>query len=126
MRACQIMTPRLVTVPADALIAEAAELMLRKRISGLPVVDVAGWLVGIVSEGDFIRRSEIGRRGDTPARPVLAAPTTKLFRARAHRAALIDARRQSEPTAQTPTLPRVQATKVYRNLTGRIDVQRRR
>ena len=34
--------------------------MLRKRISGLPVVDVGGKLVGIVSEGDFIRRSEIG------------------------------------------------------------------
>ena len=62
MRAYQIMTPRLVTVPADAPIADAAELMLRKGISGLPVVDAAGKLVGIVSEGDFIRRSEIGTR----------------------------------------------------------------
>ena len=44
----------------DAPIAEAAKLMLRKRISGLPVVDVGRKLVGIVSEGDFIRRSEIG------------------------------------------------------------------
>ena len=34
--------------------------MLRYHISGLPVVDAAGKLVGIVSEGDFIRRSEIG------------------------------------------------------------------
>jgi CBS-domain-containing membrane protein len=34
--------------------------MLRKHVSGLPVVDAAGKLVGIVSEGDFIRRSEIG------------------------------------------------------------------
>jgi CBS domain-containing protein len=59
MRAYQIMTPRLVTVP-DAPITEAAKLMLRKRISGLPVVDAGGKLVGIVSEGDFIRRSEIG------------------------------------------------------------------
>ena len=40
--------------------------MLQRHISGLPVVDAAGKLVGIVSEGDFIRRSEIGtqrRRG---------------------------------------------------------------
>lgn len=62
MRAYQIMTPRVVTVSADAPIADAAGLMLKKRISGLPVVDAAGKLVGIVSEGDFIRRGEIGTR----------------------------------------------------------------
>jgi CBS-domain-containing membrane protein len=62
MRAYQIMTPRVTTVQADAPIAQAADLMLRKRISGLPVVDAAGKLVGIVSEGDFLRRSEIGTR----------------------------------------------------------------
>lgn len=60
MRAYQIMTPRVTTVRADSPIAQAAELMLSKRISGLPVVDAAGKLVGIVSEGDFIRRTEIG------------------------------------------------------------------
>ena len=62
MRAYQIMTPRLVTVQVDTPIAEAAELMLKSRISGLPVVDAGGKLVGIVSEGDFIRRGEIGTR----------------------------------------------------------------
>ena len=60
MRAYQIMTPRTRYCACDAPIAEAAKLMLRKRISGLPVVDAGGKLVGIVSEGDFIRRSEIG------------------------------------------------------------------
>jgi CBS-domain-containing membrane protein len=34
--------------------------MLRQHVSGLPVVDAAGKLVGIVSEGDFIHRGEIG------------------------------------------------------------------
>lgn len=62
MRAHQIMTPRVTTVRADTPIVEAAELMLKKRISGLPVIDAAGKLVGIVSEGDFIRRGEIGTR----------------------------------------------------------------
>jgi CBS domain-containing protein len=62
MRAYQIMTHRVTTVRADTPIAEAADLMLRKRISGLPVVDAAGKLVGIVSEGDFLRRGEIGTR----------------------------------------------------------------
>jgi CBS domain-containing protein len=34
--------------------------MLQHHISGFPVVDEAGKLVGIISEGDFIRRAEIG------------------------------------------------------------------
>jgi CBS domain-containing protein len=62
MRAYQIMTPRLTTVQADTPLVAAAELMLTKRISGLPVVDATGKLVGIVSEGDFLRRGEIGTR----------------------------------------------------------------
>ena len=60
MRAHQIMTRPVFTVLPDAGILEAANLMLRQHISGLPVVDTAGKLVGIVSESDFIRRSEIG------------------------------------------------------------------
>jgi CBS domain-containing protein len=60
MRAHQIMTRQVVTVKPLATVLEAANLMLRHHISGLPVVDAAGKLVGIVSEGDFIRRSEIG------------------------------------------------------------------
>jgi CBS domain-containing protein len=60
MRAHQIMTRRVITVKADTPILEAANLMLHQHVSGLPVVDEAGKLIGIVSEGDFIRRSEIG------------------------------------------------------------------
>ena len=60
MRAHQIMTRSVITVTPDATVLEAANLMLRYHVSGLPVVDTAGRLVGIVSEGDFIRRSEIG------------------------------------------------------------------
>ena len=60
MRAHQIMTRSVITVTPDATVLEAANLMLRYHVSGLPVVDTAGRLAGIVSEGDFIRRSEIG------------------------------------------------------------------
>ena len=60
MRAHQIMTKPVITVGPEATIVEAANIMLQKHISGLPVVDSSGELVGIVSEGDFIRRSEIG------------------------------------------------------------------
>ena len=60
MRAHQIMTRPVITVTPDTTIVEAANTMLQKHVSGLPVVDASGKLVGIVSEGDFIRRSEIG------------------------------------------------------------------
>ena len=60
MRAHQIMTRPVITVTPDTTIVEAANIMLQKHVSGLPVVDANGKLVGMLSEGDFIRRSEIG------------------------------------------------------------------
>jgi CBS domain-containing protein len=60
MRAHQIMTRNVISVTPHTTIEEAAKIMLRMQISGLPVVDQAGGLVGIVSESDFLRRSEIG------------------------------------------------------------------
>jgi CBS domain-containing protein len=60
MRAHQIMTRPVITVTPETTIVEAANTMLQRHVSGLPVTDAAGKLVGIVSEGDFIRRSEIG------------------------------------------------------------------
>ena len=66
MRAHQIMTRPVITAAPETPIVEAANTMLRRHVSGLPVVDKVGQLVGIISEGDFIRRSEIGtqrRRG---------------------------------------------------------------
>jgi CBS domain-containing protein len=58
MKAKDIMSRDVVTIGPDASILQAARLMLQNRISGLPVVDSSGTLVGIVTEGDFLRRSE--------------------------------------------------------------------
>lgn len=60
MQAKDIMSREVVTAPADATILHAARLMLQRHISGLPVVDAAGSLAGIVTEGDFLRRVETG------------------------------------------------------------------
>ena len=60
MRAHQIMTRDVITVTPRTTIQDAANIMLRSHISGLPVLDDAGRLIGIVSESDFLRRSEIG------------------------------------------------------------------
>jgi len=59
MKAGDVMTRRVISIDPNASILEAARLMLENHISGLPVLD-NGRLVGIVSEGDFLRRSEIG------------------------------------------------------------------
>ncbi|MDB5620743.1 CBS domain-containing protein [Tardiphaga sp.] len=60
MRAHQIMTRNLITVTPGTSFQAAASIMLENHISGLPVIDTPGELVGIVSEADFLRRSEIG------------------------------------------------------------------
>ncbi len=50
-----LMTSEPTVVRADAGLAEAARLMDRQAISGLPVVDDAGRLVGVISESDLLR-----------------------------------------------------------------------
>ena len=60
MRADQVMTRKVLTVAGGTSIVQAANIMLKNHVSGLPVVDHTGKLLGIVSQGDFIRRSEIG------------------------------------------------------------------
>jgi CBS-domain-containing membrane protein len=58
MKAKDVMTRDLISVTPDATVLQAARLMLQHHISGLPVVDATGKLVGILSEGDFLRRRE--------------------------------------------------------------------
>jgi len=60
MKAKEVMTSPVVTVESDATILQAVRIMLQRRVSGLPVVDKNGGLVGIVTEGDFLRRAETG------------------------------------------------------------------
>jgi len=62
MIASDVMTRNVISVPPDATVADAVELMLQRGISGLLVVDGSGTLVGIVTEGDLLRRDEIGTR----------------------------------------------------------------
>jgi CBS domain-containing protein len=54
------MTTPVISVKPSATIAEAARLMLDHSISGLPVVDAHGVLRGMVTEGDFLQRAELG------------------------------------------------------------------
>jgi CBS domain-containing protein len=66
MRAHHIMTKDVITVTPRTSILDAANLMLRCNLSGLPVLDEDGALVGIVSQSDFLRRYEIGTQRKRP------------------------------------------------------------
>jgi CBS domain-containing protein len=58
MRAIDVMTSRVVTATPEMTVQEVAKLMINNRISGLPIVDEDRQLVGIVTEGDLLRRAE--------------------------------------------------------------------
>jgi CBS domain-containing protein len=59
MKARDVMTPNVVSVPADLSVPEVAKIMLDRRISAVPVVDPSEHVVGVISEGDLIRRPEL-------------------------------------------------------------------
>ena len=60
MNAADVMVSNVITVGVNASIGEVAAILLNNNISGAPVVGEKGELVGIVSEGDLIRRPETG------------------------------------------------------------------
>ncbi|QIG48927.1 CBS domain-containing protein [Nordella sp. HKS 07] len=59
MRAKDLMTTELATICPTASVLEAAEIMLQRHVSGLPVVDSSGNLAGMITAGDLLRRAEI-------------------------------------------------------------------
>jgi CBS domain-containing protein len=60
MIASDVMTRNVISVSPDATVADAVQLMLDRGISGLLVVDADGVLAGVVTEGDLLRRDELG------------------------------------------------------------------
>jgi len=63
-----IMSNTLVAVRRDAPLLQVLRLMVDNRISGVPVLGEAGDLVGILTEGDLLRRAELGTDGDAPGK----------------------------------------------------------
>ena len=63
MRVKELMIAPVVTISSDATLATAIDLLIEHRLSGLPVVDGLNQLCGILSEGDLLRRMELGTEG---------------------------------------------------------------
>src|ERR1700722_5477978 len=66
MNAMDVMTRNAISVAPDATVAQAVELMLERGISGLLVMDTAGMLAGVITEGDLLRRDELGTERQRP------------------------------------------------------------
>lgn len=76
-----IMTTRLVTLPPDMSIHEAIRILLSKRISGAPVVDATGALIGMLSKKDCLRIVFSAQYHDDrggPVREYMSAPVETL------------------------------------------------
>ena len=58
MKAADVMTKAVISIPSDGTVEEAVRVMLEHHVSALPVIDADGKLVGLVSEGDLMRRIE--------------------------------------------------------------------
>ena len=66
MRARDVMVRAVVTTSPDTTVEGLARLMINLRISGVPVMNTDGTLVGIVTEGDLLRRVETGTERHLP------------------------------------------------------------
>jgi CBS domain-containing protein len=60
MKAADVMVTNVITVGPNACVQDVADILLKNHISAVPVVDAEGKMVGIVSEGDLMRRAETG------------------------------------------------------------------
>ncbi|CAN7474380.1 CBS domain-containing protein [Caballeronia sp. LjRoot29] len=59
MRASDVMTTAVITVKPEMAVREVARLLLEQGISGAPVIDATGKIVGMITEGDLIHRTEV-------------------------------------------------------------------
>jgi CBS-domain-containing membrane protein len=75
LHAADIMTSAVFSIDADMSVVDAARMMLQHKISGLPVVNRENNLIGMITEGDLLRRAEIGtERHRSPWLELLLGP----------------------------------------------------
>jgi CBS domain-containing protein len=126
MKAADVMVSAVISVRPTARVEEVAGLLLANRISAVPVIDEQGELLGIVSEGDLMRRSEAGtdRRRSwwleyLTGKQVLAAEYVK-----SHSHKILDVMTRSVITA-TPETPLADvATLLEKNRIKRVPIVR--
>src|SRR5688572_20006312 len=79
MRVRDVMTTRVISVAPETDVREVARILLSNRISGAPVVDGTGRVLGMLTEGDLMRRADIGT-GDGSEENRAASPAERAGR----------------------------------------------
>lgn len=110
MEVSDVMTRDVVSVAASMSIEHAAKLMLEHRISGLPVLDPDGSMVGIITEADLLRRSETGT-APTPSswRALLTKPQRLAEEYVRTHGRTVEEVMTREPVTVSPSTPLVEA-----------------
>ncbi len=67
------MATKLITLSAHQTIQEAMDILLKHKISGAPVIDDEGTLIGVISEGDCLKEIVRGKYNNTPSLPALVS-----------------------------------------------------
>jgi CBS domain-containing protein len=78
MQVQDVMTSPAITVGADASLHEVAETLAAKHISGLPVVEAGGALVGVISEADIIAKQGHDPSDARTAREAMTSPARSI------------------------------------------------
>jgi CBS domain-containing protein len=106
MQARDVMVFPVITVTRTATVRDVAKMLLEKRISAVPVVDDAGKVIGIVTEGDLIHRAEAGteRHDSWWVRFLAGDATTAADYAKSHARRVEDVMTTDVVTA-TPEMP---------------------
>jgi CBS domain-containing protein len=126
MKARDVMVTPVITTKPYASVQEVAKIFLERRISAVPVVDDQGKLVGIVSEGDLMHRTEAGTERRRPWWLVmLAGPdtlATEYIKAHARKVADVMTRNVISTSPDTPI--HEVATLLEKNAIKRVPVVR--
>lgn len=124
MKARDVMVAPVITVPPSASVKDAARLFLEHRISAVPVVDEQGRMVGIVSEGDLLRRAEIGteRRRSWWLTMIAEGPTLAADYVKSHARRVADVMTPNVLAATPDTPLQEVATTMERNAIKRVPI----
>lgn len=116
MIVADVMTTEVVAVQPETSLAEAAGWMVRHHVSGLPVLDADGKLIGILTEGDLLHRPELGTCGRHGGwmRGIMRAETLAAEYAHTHGRQVGDVMTRN-PTFVRPDMPLAKAAELMRH-----------
>ena len=126
MKARDVMMSPVITVKPYFSVKEVAKILVENRISALPVVDDGGKLVGIISEGDLMHRSEVGTEWDRSwwLRLMASSSTLAADYVKAYGRKVADVMSRNVITASADTPLNEIATLLERNSIKRVPIVR--